>query len=305
MRRAFVDAMIAAAESDPRVVFLTGDLGFQMFDEFRERFGPRYINVGIAEAQMMLAAAGLAIEGFRPVAYSIASFCTGRPFEQIRISVAYPRLPVLLVGAGGGYCYAASGTTHHAAEDLALMSLLPDMTVVAPGDPGEVRELVPQLLQLDGPSYIRIGRFGEPTFEANEPPVLGRARLLREGKNVAVISTGEMAPIVLEATDGLAQEGMRPIVYQFHTVKPLDTETLNGLATQVRTVIIAEESTPMAGLGAAIATWHSTADRPPELVRLGPPDCLALGNLRHETLREKFGYGPESIKESCRRAWGN
>ena len=303
MRRAFVDALVEIAEKNPRVVFLTGDLGFQMFDDFKAKFGQRYVNVGIAEAQMICAAAGLAMEGFRPIVYSIASFATGRPFEQIRVSVDYPSLPVVIVGAGGGYGYSTSGTTHHAIEDIALMSLLPGMTIVAPGDPGEVKELLPQLLKLDGPCYIRIGKFGEPIYEANEPAVLGRARLLKDGKDVAIICTGEMARIVLDVVNELNSEGINPIVYQFHTVKPLDTNTLNCLVNQVKAIIIVEESTPMGGLSVAIMAWHSVSDNLLQIVRVGPPDALALGNLRVETLRKRFGYDAESIKNVCRKVW--
>ena len=150
MRRAFADTLNHVAAQNPRVMLLTGDLGFEVFDEFQARFGPRYVNVGIAEAQMITAAAGLAREGWFPVAYSIAAFATARPFEQIRFSVSYPNLPVVLVGAGGGYIYAPSGVSHHAADDLALMTALPGMTVVAPGDPNEVAQLLPQLFTQSG-----------------------------------------------------------------------------------------------------------------------------------------------------------
>ena len=159
MRKAFAEALFQAAEKDPRVIFLTGDLGFGTFDAYQAKFGPRYVNVGVAEAQLVNAAAGLALEGWRPIIYSIASFATGRPFEQIRISVGYAGLPVVIIGAGGGYTYASSGVTHHAGEDLGLMSLIPGMTVVAPGDPNEVTQLLPQLLKLDGPSYLRVGKY--------------------------------------------------------------------------------------------------------------------------------------------------
>lgn len=303
MRKAFVQSLTRLAEKDPRVIFLTGDLGFHMFDDFIAGFGARYINVGIAEAQMVCAAAGLALEGYRPFVYSIASFMTGRPFEQIRVSIAYPRLPVVIVGAGGGYCYSTSGVTHHAAEDFALMSLMSDMTVVGPGDPNEVVALLPQLLELSGPSYIRIGKFGEPTYEAESPVILGQARLLRLGEKVAIVTTGEMAPIVLEAARALEAEGITPIVYQFHTIKPLDIRTLNGLGTAVQTLIVVEESVPLGGLASAVMAWHGSYGGRLRLVRLGPPDELALGNLRRETLRRRFGYDQEAIAKECRSAW--
>src|ERR1035441_5700751 len=113
MRKAFAESLLRAAEADPRVIFLTADLGFGTFDAFQARFGPRYVNVGVAEAELVCAAAGLALEGWRPIIYSIASFATGRPFEQIRLDLGYARLPVVVVGAGGGYTYATSGITHH------------------------------------------------------------------------------------------------------------------------------------------------------------------------------------------------
>lgn len=304
MRRAFVRAIEALADRDPRVVLLTGDLGFEMFDGFVAKHGPRYVNIGIAEAQLVAAAAGLALEGFRPFVYSIASFMTGRPYEQIRVALAYHRLPVVIVGAGGGYCYANCGVTHHAPDDLALMSLLPGMTVVAPGDPDEVAALLPQLLALEGPSYLRIGKSGEPGYAAPAPVILGAARLLRAGGRVAVISTGETAPSVLAAREALAGEGVEPEVWQFHTVKPLDTAALNRCAGRFRALLVVEESSPMGGLGSAIAAWHSgLAGNRPLLVRLGPKDELALGSPTRESLQNRWGYGPAAVADACRALW--
>ena len=299
MRKAFADALNLAAAENPRVMLLTGDLGFQTFDEFHERFGPRYINVGVAEAQMICASAGLAREGWSPIAYSIASFATGRAFEQIRVNVTYPNLPVIIVGAGGGFTYAASGVTHHAIDDLAIMSSLPGMTVVAPGDPNEVTHLFPQVLKLSGPSYFRIGRYGEPSYEADDPPVLGRARLLRDGEDIAVISTGDMAAVVLQALDLLKPEKVFPIVYQMHPVKPLDHAALDHLSSRVHTIVVAEEAIPSGGLASAIGNWRLSRRESPRVVRLGPPDALALGSLQRDDLRQRLGYDAQSIAQEC------
>ncbi len=303
MRKAFVETLTQVAAENSRLIFLTGDLGFQVFDNFRERFSSRYINVGVAEAQMICAAAGLALEGWRPVAYSIASFATARAFEQIRISVSYPNLPILVVGAGGGYTYAASGVTHHAADDLALMSILPGMTVVAPGDSNEVAALLPELLQLPGPSYIRIGRYGEPSYYANEPAVLGRARLLRDGERIALVSTGDLAVPVLEALEVLKADDIWPIAYQMHTVKPLDTTTLDQLSQRVETIITIEEHLPSGGLSAAVNTWRTTCEKSIKLLRLGPVDAFALGNLERNELRHRLGYDAEAIVKTVRSLW--
>lgn len=302
MRRAFTETLQRVAEQNPRVIFLTGDLGFQIFDGFAARFGPRYVNVGVAEAQLVLVAAGLALEGWRPIVYSIASFATGRPYEQIRVSVNYPGLPVVIVGAGGGYTYASSGVTHHAADDLALMSLLPGMTVVAPGSPDEVRQLLPQLLETTGPSYFRIGKFGEPNYDAEEPAVLGRARLLRNGERLGLVSTGDIASTALEAVERLSGEDIVPAVYQMHTVKPLDTDALDALARKVETLIVVEEHVPAGGLFAAINAWYRGQEKAPRLVRLGPSGALILGSPDREELRRRIGCNAESIVEACRTA---
>jgi len=284
-------------------MFLTGDLGFQLFDEFAEKHGPRYLNVGVAEAQLVCCAAGLALEGWRPLAYSIGSFITGRPFEQIKVSVSYPGLPVVIIGAGGGYTYSASGVTHHAPNDLALMSSLPGMTVVAPGDPNELSQLLPQLLELPGPSYFRIGRFGEPTYAAEAPVKLGQARLLRDGERVGIISTGDIAADVVESVDALAAEGIEPLVYQFHTVKPLDTAALDLIADKVETLIVVEEHTPLGGLFSSVSAWRSVKKTGPTLVRLGAPDELILGNPEREELRSRINCDVASITNACRSAW--
>lgn len=303
MRKAFSETLTRLAAEDPRIAFVTGDLGFQVFDDFEQRFGQRYINAGVAEAQMIYTAAGMASEGWKTVAYSIASFATARPFEQIRYCLAYPKLPVILVGAGRGYLYSTSGVSHHAADDLALMTALPGMTVVTPGDPTELTQLLPQLFRLDGPAYLTVGRFGEPCYDAVEPAVLGKARLLRKGSRVAIVSTGEIANEVLAAVQQLAAEDITPVVYQMHTVKPLDTAMLDRLAEQVSTIIVVEEHIPAGGLWAAICAWHVAAAKPPRMIRLGAPDAFALGNLKQAELRRRFGFDAGAIATTCRNAW--
>lgn len=301
MRKAFSETLVKVAEANPRIAFVTGDLGFQVFDEFHARFGARYINAGVAEAQMINASAGLAAEGFHPVAYSIASFATGRPFEQIRYCVAYPNLPVTIVGAGRGLTYANAGVSHHALDDVALMTAIPNMTVVIPGEPGEIEQLFPQVTSLPGPSYFTVGRFGEPRYEAEEPAILGRARLLRKGAGIAIVTMGEMAGEVLSACQLLAADKIAPIVYQMHTIKPLDTATLDALSKDVSAIVVVEEHLPMGGLWSAITHWSATSSRPARLFRLGPPDAFALGNLTRDGFRHRMGFDATAIAATCRK----
>lgn len=303
MRKAFSETLTRVAEADERLLFVTGDLGFQVFDEFARRFGPRFVNAGVAEAQMINFAAGLAAEGWRPVAYSIASFATARPFEQIRYCVSYPGLPVVVVGAGRGLTYATSGVSHHALDDVALMSSLPNMTVVLPGDPGEIEVLFPQLMTLSGPSYFSVGRFGEPRYEAEEPAVLGRARKLRSGVKIAILTSGEAAQEALAAVELLRPDAITPAVHQFHTVKPLDVAQLDALVEQGYRLLVVEEHLPQGGLWAAIAQWNMGRRVPVRMERLGPPDQFALGNLRRETFRERMGFDARAIAGLCRRLW--
>jgi len=303
MRRAFSDTLVRLAGENDRIMFLTGDLGFQVFDDFRRLYGSRYVNVGVAEAQLMCASAGLAMEGWRPIAYSIASFATARPYEQIRISIGYPGLPVVIVGAGGGYTYANSGVTHQAPDDLGLMALIPGMTVVAPGCPDELCQLMPQLFTLAGPAYLRIGRFGEIDYRTDASAIIGRLRLLRDGEQIALIATGDIAPVVLDAADRLSHDGIMPLVYQCHTLKPLDENQLNELAKRVRAFVVVEEHLPVGGLFAAIAQWRAGRRSAPDLVRLGPSDAFMLGNPDRDELRRRIHCDAESIRAICRQVW--
>ena len=304
MRKAFAETLTRLAGEDDRIIFLTGDLGFQTFDDYQRRFGPRYVNVGVAEALMMSAAAGLALEGWRPFVYSIASFATARAFEQVRVGISYHALPVVIVGAGGGYLYASSGVTHYAPDDLGLMSLLPGMTVVAPADPVETEALVSQLATLTGPSYIRIGKYGEPVMAAEEAPVLGKARLVRRGERVLVLTTGDRAPAALDALETLTAEAIHPMLYQMHTIKPLDIPTLDRLAHQVEAIVVVEEHGPVGGLWAAVCAWNGTrVGRRPSLWRLGAPDAHVLGSPGRDELLRRIGCDRAAIARQVRAVW--
>jgi len=289
------------AAEDDRLAFITGDLGFQVFDEFQAKYPQRFINAGVAEAQMINAAAGMALEGWHPIAYSIASFATARPFEQIRYCVAYPKLPVVLVGAGRGYTYSTSGVSHHAADDLGLMSLLPGMTIVACGDPHEVRQLFPQVLKLRAPAYFTVGRFGEPAYDSDDAIILGKARRVREGSSVAILSVAEMVHDSIKACDSLKADGLVPSLYQFHTIKPLDTDTLEKLARTHQTFVVVEEHVPRGGLWAAICDWAAHQEKAPRLVRLGPPDSFIMGNPKREEVRTRYGFDADAIALACRK----
>lgn len=291
MRKAFADTLYQLATNNPKIILLTGDLGYGVFDNYQEQFPDRFINVGICEQAMVDIAAGLALEGYKPIIYSIASFLTGRAWEQIKISLCYQNLPVVVVGAGGGYSYSTAGTSHHAPEDLGLMSLLPGMTVTAPGCPSEVSALLPQLVELKGPSYMRIGRYGEPEYEyipahpAKKPKYavkVGKAVALRNGQGATIVTTGDMASKVLDVVG--------PQIWHFPTIKPLDTSTLSWLPEPI---IVVEECSPSGGLYAAIMATGLKRN----VVRVGPKDEFLLDSIDRDTFHQRNEMDVRSIQE--------
>src|SRR6516225_4917658 len=190
MRTAFIETLCAAAEEDERVWLLTADLGYSVLEKFRDRFPGRYVNVGVAEQNLIGVAAGLARCAKVPFVYSIANFPTLRCLEQIRVDVCYHECPVKVVAVGGGFTYGSQGYTHHGVEDLAILRTLPGMTVVAPGDPVETRLATEALAERPGPGYLRLGKAKEPVVHAAEPPcALGRAITVRPGQDVTHVIT--------------------------------------------------------------------------------------------------------------------
>jgi transketolase len=302
VRRAFSDTLFNIMEQDERVIFLTGDLGFGVFDKIIEHFPTRYLNVGVAEAQLVNCAVGLAMDGWRPLVYSIASFMTGRAFEQIRVSIGYHRLPIVIIGAGGGYTYASSGVTHHAREDFALMSLIPGMAVTAPGEPREVEILLRHLLNAEHPSYMRIGRFGEPSTNHTSPIEFGRARRIREGKDIALLTSAGTVIQAIEACNTLVPEGISPTICHFHTLSPFDTDGLDEAISTADTLIIIEDHAPQGGLEAAVTNHLAKSRQSRTIIRLGPDNELVLGNPSIEEVRERFRNDTHGIVQACRQA---
>jgi len=296
MRKAFSETLVNVAKEDSTVIFLTGDLGFQIFDEFIAQFPARYVNVGVAEAQLINTAVGLALEGWRPIVYSIAPFATARPFEQIRFGIAYHNLPVMVVGAGGGFTYAKAGVTHHAADDLALMGVLPGISIVVPGGPDELRELMPQMLKLQGPSYLRVGKFGEPEIGNVSAIMLGKARKLIDGEKVAVITTGDIVSGIYPMLRDLNLTGLNPALYHFHTVKPADRDCFDEIANRYAIAIIIEESIPQGGLYHEMCVWKTESNSRLKIIRRGAPEGFILGNPGREELRCRLGIDAEYLK---------
>jgi len=305
MRNAFADEITELAARDPRIVLLSGDIGNRLFDRFRSQFPDRFYNVGVAEADMISIAAGLALGGLRPVTYTIASFSVYRCFEQIRVDVCYHDLPVVIVGAGSGLGYASNGATHHSCEDLAILRTLPNLTVTCPADALEVRGLLRCAVQSLRPVYMRIGKKGEPRIHTEVPDLsLGRALRVRAGLDVTILCAGTLLPEALQAAESLATSGISIEVYSFPTIKPLDTDVLESAFGSRRLVVTVEEHARLGGFGGAVAEWR--ADHPEvraRLLMLGTPDLFLHEATDQDHARARFGLTAAGLVPSIRDAW--
>lgn len=253
MRTAFIETLCELAAADERIMLVCGDLGYSVLEVFAKRFPDRYINAGVAEANMTGVAAGLAMTGRVVFTYSIANFPVIRCLEQVRNDVCYHGLDVKIVAVGGGLAYGPQGYTHHGVEDLAVMRVLPGMTVVAPGDPVEARLATRAVVRQPGPCYLRLGKAGETVVHAAEPPfAIGRAIAMRDGPDATVISTGGVLALVTGAADALAARGIRVRVLSMPCVAPLDEDAVARAATETRLVVTVEEH-GAGGLASAVA----------------------------------------------------
>jgi transketolase len=272
MRNAFIRALTTAALQDERIVFLTADLGYKLFDDFARKCPGRFMNVGVAEANMTGVAAGLALEGKKPFIYSIVPFATLRNFEQLRNDVAYHGADVTVVGVGGGYSYGHNGATHHALEDVGALRMLPGFTVVSPGDPFETEAAVRAIARHKGPTYLRLGRAGEPNVHAGPIEMeLGRGITLREGSRLAVLASGSMLHTAAQAVAAL--EDVKLI--SMPTIKPLDYELIASLARTFPAIATVEEHSVTGGLGSAVAEVLAELGCPVRFKRFGAMDRFA------------------------------
>lgn len=298
MRNAFADEITRLGTEDQRLVLLSGDIGNRLFDNFKGNNPDRFFNCGVAEANMIGVAGGMALSGMRPIIYTITPFTTTRCYEQIRVDICYHHVPAIIVGTGSGLSYAELGPTHHSCEDLAIMRVLPGMTVLAPCDSNELRILLREALALNGPVYIRIGKKGEPSIHPDPPPVMkiGRTVCVRKGGDLALLATGTIMKEVIEAADLLSEMGVSAQIYSVHTVKPLDTACLEEAFASFPLVAVFEEHSRIGGLSGAVAEWYSDrGEASARMLRFG-----VLDEFMHEVgtqayARRKFGLDARTI----------
>ncbi len=283
------------------IVVLDADLaGSTKTAEFGKEFPDRFFNMGIAEANMIGAAAGLAASGKIPFCSTFAVFATGRVYDQIRNSVANPALNVKIAASHAGLTVGADGSSHQTVEDIALMRVLPNMRVFVPADAVETRALIRAAAALKGPVYIRLGRSAVPVIHKADTEILpGRAVRLREGQDVAIIATGIMVAEALAAARALEEEDISAAVLDMHTIKPLDTEAVLQLARTTGALVTAEEHSIIGGLGSAVAETLGEG-YPVPMERVGVEDTFGESGAPDELL-EKYGLTAGDIAAAARR----
>lgn len=304
-RESFGEAVAALAEENPNIVVLDADLAEATKTSiFKKRFPQCFIDCGIAEANMVGIAAGLAACGKIPFAASFAMFAAGRAFEQVRNSVGYPHLNVKIAGSHAGISVGEDGATHQCCEDIALMRTIPGMVVLNPCDHYEMTEAVKAAAAHQGPVYLRLGRLAVESCTENvtEPFEIGKGRTLRDGGDITIIATGLLVQEALAAAESLEAAGIQARVLDMHTIKPLDTELVIKAARETGRIVTVEEHNVIGGLGEAVCACLSEA-LPTPVTRIGVKDVFGHSGPAVELLKE-FGLSRENIEATVKRVLG-
>jgi transketolase len=302
MRKAFAESLVALAEEDERVVLLTGDLGYTVLEPFAERFPDRFFNVGVAEQNMVGLATGLADAGYTPFCYSIATFGTLRPYEFIRNGPLAHDLRVRIVGVGGGFDYGENGLSHYALEDVAVMRVQPRMTVLAPADDDQARAATTATATLAGPAYLRVAKAGDPVEGLDARFRLGRAELIGDGGDAALVALGASAREAVAAAGLLEPDGVEATVAVVSSFNPSPLEDLTALLTRVPLAVSVEAHYVDGGLGSFVAETIAEAGLDCRLVRCGVRTMPTGESGSREYLQERHGLSPDAIARATLQA---
>ena len=302
MRNSFADVIFEIGKSDTRICAIVADISpAGSMVKFREQFPERFINTGVAEQSMIGIAAGLALKGMRPFCYTIATFSLYRPFEMIRVDLCYQNLPVTVIGMGAGVLYSTLGGTHHTMEDVAVASAIPNMTVLAPCDPEEMRlATLWCATKSTGPVYMRLGKAGEPDLTSNavDPFEIGKLRYLQKGRDIAILSYGITIAMANQIAFDLQELGKSVSVICCHTIKPLDRIGIESVLASHRQVAVIEEHVPHGGLGSRVKeiAWDIGAKCQLRCFSLRDEFIHFYGN--HAELLNVHGLSAEKIFEA-------
>ncbi len=300
MRNAAVGRIIELAKKDQDLVVIAGDLGFGVWDRFREQFPQRFLNAGICEQGMASIAAGMALEGKKVYLYSIGNFPTLRCLEQIRNDICYHKAAVTVLAVGGGFAYGSLGMSHHATEDLSAMRSLPSMNVLVPADAAEAEGIVEAAWSSHLPCYIRLGKGGEAAVHTKMPAdfPIGKACRIREGKDACIFASGPVITEALAAADQLSARGISVEIYSFYSIKPIDQKTIAACAAKFSEIITLEEHNQIGGLGSAVAEVITDNGYGTKIRRLGICDTYAETAGSQAYLRSRYGIDSRAVTEA-------
>lgn len=296
-RDAYGNALVELGGKNNNVVVLDADLaGATKTINFKKAYPDRFFDMGIAEADMIGTAAGLAISGKIPFASSFAVFAAGRAFDQVRNSVAYPKLNVKIAATHAGITVGEDGATHQAIEDIALMRALPNMKIINPCDGVQTKWAIDEAAKIDGPVYIRLGRSKVPdVYSENETFEFGKGKVIREGTDVTVIATGIMVNEAIIAHEKLKEEGILVRVIDIHTIKPIDREIIIKAARETKGIVTAEEHSVIGGLGGAVSEVV-TEEYPTKVLKVGVKDVFGKSGSAEVLMKEYNLTADEIIK---------
>jgi transketolase len=292
MRNAFSAALVRAARQDPRILLLTGDHGYALFDDFRRECPDQYLNAGVAEQNMVGVAAGLAKGGFRPVVYGLSAFVPMRVLEQIKLDVCYEQLPVVFIGDGAGLVYSHLGTSHQCTEDIAGLRVMPHLGMLSPADAWEMTACMELAMAFDRPVYLRMGKADLAAVHDATPELAwGKLLRIRQGSGkLAWVATGSMVVTALQAANRYPQSS----VYSAPSLKPLDAVQVADICRNHTAVIVLEEHSILGGLGGAVAEI-TASDAPGWVCRIGSPDRFSQRCGSYAYLRSEHALDLDSV----------
>lgn len=301
MRIAFLNTLLEIAKKDKRILLLTGDLGFSVFEQYIKELPNQYLNMGVSEQNMAGVAAGMAMEGKLPLIYSIVPFTTMRNFEQLRNDICYQNLNVKIVGVGAGFSYGPYAHTHHGLEDIGILRTLANLTILCPGDPIETSLATKAMLSHIGPVYLRLGKAGEPNIHKTIPNFkIGKGILIEEGKDITIIGTSTLLQRAWDVTALLKEKGLSVRLISMHTIKPLDVQIILDSAEKTPAIFTLEEHSVIGGLGSAVSEVLAENKSSVLFKRIGVPDRFTKAMGNQEYMRSANGLTVDQIYQQIR-----
>jgi transketolase len=296
MRNAFADSIYKLKKKYKNLILLSGDIGNKLFDKFKKKYPNNFYNCGVAENNMVGVAAGLASVGFHPLVYTITPFLTSRSYEQIKIDICYPGRKVIIIGTGSGLSYSRLGVTHHSLDDISLMNSIPDMQIFCPGDPFELEAILELAIRSKKPSYIRLGKKGEPNVNLKKPKISMKSpNLIKKGADYVILSCGNTLKIGSDLQVMLQNNKISTSLYSFFLVKPINVSFLKKIFKKYKKIIVIEEHSKIGGLSSIIKNELTVYINKDNFFCFNIQDKFLVGYGEQNEARKKLGLAADQM----------